>query len=123
MRVTVHLDTFKCAEPVAYVVAWLDCEARKWSCEGHESIDIPGWGVLRLSRAGVRLFDVSGTHLVFDLPGLDLTSSTSVSEGESGTAFWYPRGHHVSVVSHWHVQCVDKAEVEPENGLFADDEP
>ena len=48
MRLTVHLDTFNRAHPMAFAILWLDKEARQWSREGHFGLELPEWGVLHV---------------------------------------------------------------------------
>ena len=122
MRVTVHLDTFECADLAVYAILWLDREARKWSREGHAVIDVPEWGKLGYSNGGTRIYDAAGTHRFCELSGLDLTSPGGPFEGESGHVLWFRHAHRAPVVGQWHVQCVDEHDVEPENGVFADGE-
>jgi len=120
MRITIHLDTFDCADTAVYAILWLDREAGKWSREGHAVIDVPQWGIFGSSKAGTHILDAEGTHRFCDLCGLDLTAATGPFEGESGRALWYRHAHHAPVHGRWHVQCLDQTQAEPENGVFAD---
>jgi hypothetical protein len=119
MRITVHLDTFECAD-AAYAILWLDRETCKWSREGHAVIDLPEWGTLVYSKGSTRVHGVAVDRAICELSGLDLTSSIGPFEGESGRALWYRHAHHAPIVGAWHIQCIDNTESEPENGVFAD---
>ncbi|MFC0397310.1 DUF3564 domain-containing protein [Paraburkholderia rhizosphaerae] len=122
MRITVHLDTFNCADPSVYAILWLDVDARKWSREGHAVIDLPEWGTLECSGSDTRIAAQHGGHPVCVLEGLNLSGLCGPFEGESGRALWHRYAHHAPVVGHWHVQCIDATATAPERGVFADDE-
>ncbi|ALP67110.1 MULTISPECIES: DUF3564 domain-containing protein [Paraburkholderia] len=119
MRITVHLDTFQCAD-VAYAVLWLDRESRKWSREGHAVIDLPAWGALTYPQRNTRIHGAGHDRAICELTGLNLGSPASPCEGESGQALWYRHAHHAPIPGKWHIQCVDNAESDPENGVFAE---
>ena len=120
MRITVHLDTFECAEPSVYAILWLDRDARKWSREGHAVIDLPEWGPLVLSREGTRIADAD-SRVLCDLRGLDMVSVDGPFEGESGSALWHRGGASAPVAGQWHVQWIDETDTQPEYGVFADE--
>ncbi|MBN3752274.1 DUF3564 domain-containing protein [Paraburkholderia sp. Tr-20389] len=119
MRITVHLDTFQCAD-AAYAVLWLDRESRKWSREGHAVIDLPEWGSLASPKGNTRIHGADHDRAICELTGLDLGSVSVPSEGESGQALWYRHAHHAPIIGKWHIQCVDNTESDPENGVFAE---
>jgi len=125
MRITLHLDTFECADPAVYAILWLDRDARKWSREGHAVIDLPEWGTLALTKNGTRIVGAAGfdsEHVYCELAGLDLLSPQGPFEGESGAALWYRHADRAPVAGQWHVQWIDETDAEPEHGVFADDE-
>jgi hypothetical protein len=122
MRVTLHLDTFECAEPSVYAILWLDRDARKWSREGHAVIDLPEWGTLALSKDGTRIQDPLGRDVCCELKGLDLLAADGPFEGESGPVLWHRHGARAPIAGQWHVQWVDDTESAAEHSVFADDE-
>ena len=122
MRITIHLDTFECAEPSVYAILWLDRDARKWSREGHAVIALPEWGTLALSKGCTRIEDPVKHAICCELTGLDLLAVDGPFEGESGHALWHRHGDRAPVVGQWHVQWIDDTESEAEHSVFADDE-
>lgn len=122
MRITIHLDTFDCADPAVYAILWLDRDALKWSREGHAGIAIPPWGRLDHASTGTRIVASAENHALCVLDGLDLATASGPFEGESGRALWYRHAHHAPVAGKWHVQCVDDTNLPAENSVFADDE-
>ncbi|BCG04844.1 hypothetical protein PPGU19_094120 (plasmid) [Paraburkholderia sp. PGU19] len=119
MRITVHLDTFQCAE-VAHAVLWLDRESRKWSREGHAVIDLPEWGTLAYTKGNTRIHAADHDRATCELTGLDLGSTAGPCEGASGQALWYRHAHHTPIPGKLHIQCVDNTASDPENGVFAE---
>jgi hypothetical protein len=122
MRITLHLDSFECADSSAYAILWLDKQACKWSREGHASMNLPGWGTLEYTQGDTRIMSPEHEQVLCMLEGLDLGASTGPFEGEEGTVRWYRHAHHTPVTGHWHVQWIDPTEADPEQGVFADDE-
>jgi hypothetical protein len=122
MRITIHLDTFDCADPAVYAILWLDSDALKWSREGHAAIDIPVWGRLEQMNSGTRVVAPDNNRAACVLDGLDVVAANGPFEGESGRALWYRHAHHAPIAGKWHVQCVDDSNSSPENSVFADDE-
>ncbi|MDR8727952.1 DUF3564 family protein [Burkholderia pseudomultivorans] len=122
MRLTVHLDTFGHDTPSAYAIVWLDTGERKWSCEGHADMRLPGWGVLSTAGRDVRLAAPDAGHPLFVLAGFLEADGTPPATGAAGEARWCRHAHHAPTVGRWHLQCVDKTAVDAEHRLFADDE-
>ncbi|MBN3759739.1 DUF3564 family protein [Burkholderia sp. Ac-20365] len=121
MRITLHLDTFECAEPSVYAILWLDRDARKWSREGHAVIDLPEWGTLALSHECTRVLDATDGDARCELQGLDLLAVDGPFEGESGRVLWHCGADRAPVVGQWHVQWIDDTDCAPEHGVFADE--
>jgi hypothetical protein len=53
------------------------------------------------------------------LDGIDLNDSDGPFEGETGRAQWCAESGRDLMSGHWHVQCIDTDQIEPEHGLFA----
>jgi hypothetical protein len=122
MRITIHLDSFHCADASVYAILWLDVQARKWSREGHAGIDLTEWGEFESRGPDTWIGTQHGRHARCVLEGLDLRGRSDPFEGESGRALWYRAAHRAPVVGEWHVQCVDSTSRAPEHGVFADGE-
>jgi hypothetical protein len=119
MRLTVHLDTFDRAHPMAFAIMWLDKDTRQWSREGHHGIDLPESGVLHVDCGNTLVCAPDGSAPVCVLEGLDLNDSDGPFEGETGRAQWCAKCGRDLLSGHWHVQCIDTDQIEPEHGLFA----
>lgn len=120
MRITVHLSTFDRLNPCAYAILWLDRERRQWSRESHFGLNLPAWGVLETASGMTQICAQQGGAPLFLLEGLDLESDTGPFEGETGAAQCCGGRRHSA--GHWYVQCVDDDALQPENGVFADDD-
>ena len=56
--------------------------------------------------------------------GSILNATFGPFEGETGRAQWCSDAGKSLMTGHWHVQCVDNENTEPEDGIFAaDDNP
>ncbi|NPT36855.1 DUF3564 domain-containing protein [Paraburkholderia xenovorans] len=121
MRLTVHLDTFDRVHPMAFAILWLDKDARKWSREGHLGLELPEWGTLHVDCGNTLVCGPHDTTPVCVLEGLDLNDRDGPFEGETGRAQWCAERGRTLMTGHWHVQCIDNEQVQPEHGLFASD--
>lgn len=121
MRITLHLDTFD-NDPCAYAILWLDDKSLRWSREAHAGLTLPRWGLLRSEPDGTLISGPSGTRPLSMLEGLSIGRHGGPLEGETGRACLYAIGSIVQASGHWHVQCVDNENTEPEFSVFADDE-
>ena len=119
MRLTVHLDTFDRVHPMAFAILWLDNDTRQWSREGHHGLDLREWGVLHVDRGNTLVGGAGGSAPVCLLEGLDLNDPDGPFEGETGRAQWCAERGRDLTSGHWHVQCIDTDQIEPEDGLFA----
>ncbi|WP_244817174.1 DUF3564 family protein [Caballeronia sp. Lep1P3] len=121
MRITVKLDGFEGMQAAAYAILWLDKESRRWSREGHQSIDVPDWGGLRAASNGTMIYDPRAQQPVCMLEQLDVDAPGGPSEGLAGRVLWYADGAAQSV-GRWHVQCIDRAQIKAEHSVFAGEE-
>lgn len=119
MRLTVHLDTFDRVHPMAFVILWLDKDRRQWSREGHFGLDLPSCGALHVDCGNTLVCGPHDTAPVCVLEGLDLNDCSGPFEGETGRAQWCADRGRTLMTGHWHVQCIDNEQAEPEHGLFA----
>jgi hypothetical protein len=122
MRITVKLDTFERVDSAAFAILWLDKESRRWSREGHQSVDLPDWGGLQ-ARPGSTL--ICGQHAerpLCVLERLDFDSAAALVEGQAGRALWYSDASREPAAGRWHVQCIDREEINAEYSVFAGDE-
>jgi len=119
MRLTVHLDTFDRIHPMAFAILWLDKDTRQWSREGHHGLDLPEWGTLHVDCGNTLVCGPHDTTPVCVLEDLDLNDRNGPFEGETGRAQWCGERGRTLMSGHWHVQCVDNEQVQPEHGLFA----
>ncbi|ACD20646.1 DUF3564 domain-containing protein [Paraburkholderia phytofirmans] len=119
MRLTVHLDTFDRAHPMAFAILWLDKDTRQWSREGHQGLDLPEWGMLHVDCGNTLVCGPDGSAPVCVLEGLDLNDAEGPFEGETGRAQWCAERGRDLMSGHWHVQCIDTDQIAPEHGLFA----
>jgi hypothetical protein len=122
MRLTVHLDTFDRAHPMAFAILWLDKETRQWSREGHFGLELPEWGTLRVDCGHTLVCGPHDSVPVCVLEGLDLNELNGPFEGETGRAQWCADWGRTLMTGHWHVQCVDNERASPEHGLFTTDD-
>ncbi|MFM0551190.1 DUF3564 domain-containing protein [Paraburkholderia sediminicola] len=119
MRLTIHLDTFDRVNPMAFAILWLDNERRQWSREGHMGLDLPEWGALQVDCGNTLVCGPHDSTPCCVLEGLDLNTSSGPFEGETGRAQWCADSGRSLITGHWHVQCVDNENTEPEDGIFA----
>jgi hypothetical protein len=56
------------------------------------------------------------------LEGFDLNAASGPFEGETGRAQWCSDAGGSLITGHWHVQCVDNENTEPEDGIFGGDD-
>ncbi|AJZ59104.1 hypothetical protein OI25_3479 [Paraburkholderia fungorum] len=119
MRLTVHLDTFDRVHPMAFAILWLDKDTRQWSREGHQGLDLPEWGALHVDCGNTLVCGSHDATPVCVLEGLDLNDCNGPFEGETGRAQWCAERGRILMTGHWHVQCIDNEQAEPEHGLFA----
>ncbi|WP_350029440.1 DUF3564 family protein [Caballeronia sp. GAWG1-5s-s] len=122
MRITVKLDGFEGAPPAAYAILWLDKETRRWSREGHQSVDVPDWGGLGSAADGTLICHPHEQQPVCKLEELDVEAPGGPPEGVAGRVLWYAEGASNPRVGRWHVQCVDRAQIKAEHSVFAGDE-
>ncbi|WP_175941811.1 DUF3564 family protein [Caballeronia sp. BCC1704] len=122
MRITVKLDGFEGAPPAAYAILWLDKETRRWSREGHQSVDVPDWGGLGSAADGTLICHPHAQQPVCKLEELDVEAPGGPPEGVAGRVLWYAEGASNPRVGRWHVQCVDRAQIKAEHSVFAGDE-
>jgi hypothetical protein len=121
MRVTVKLDSFDHAGSSAYAVLWLDRETRRWSREGHDTIELPSWGMLRSAADGTGICGAERDWTILLLKGLTLESAGPL-EGAQGKAEYRAEEAAALEVGRWHVQCVDRDAIQAEHEVFADDQ-
>ncbi|SIT43519.1 conserved hypothetical protein [Paraburkholderia ribeironis] len=119
MRLTVQLDTFNRAHPMAFAILWLDKEKRQWSREGHFGLELPEWGSLHVDCGNTHVCEPNDRTPVYVLERLNLDCCYGLFEGVAGRAEWCAEGGHALMTGHWHVQCIDNERVQPEHGLFA----
>jgi len=119
MRLTVHLDAFDCTRPMAFAILWLDKDTRQWSREGHHGLDLPEWGTLRVDGGNTLMCGPRDATPLCVLEGLDLKDRSGPFEGETGRAQCCAERGRLLMTGHWHVQCVDNEQAQPEHGLFA----
>ncbi|KAE8759177.1 MULTISPECIES: DUF3564 domain-containing protein [Paraburkholderia] len=121
MRLTIHLDTFDRVNPMAFAILWLDNETRQWSREGHMGLELPEWGALHVDCGNTLICGPHDSTPCCVLEGLDLNATSGPFEGETGRAQWCWDAGRSLMTGHWHVQCVDNENTEPEDGIFAAD--
>jgi hypothetical protein len=119
MRITVKLDGFEGAESAAYAILWLDKESRRWSREGHQSVEVPDWGNLRGSADGTVICCQKGEATYCVLEQLDVEAPDGPCEGLQGRVIWYADGAAKTLAGRWHIQCVDRERIKAEHGVFA----
>ena len=119
MRLTIHLDTFDRAHPMAFAILWLDKETRQWSREGHMGLELPAWGTLHVDCGNTLVCGPRDSTPSCVLEGLDLNAACGPFEGETGRTQWCAEEGRSLMTGHWHVQCVDNESTEPEDGIFA----
>ncbi|MGN8137757.1 DUF3564 domain-containing protein [Paraburkholderia sp. 22099] len=119
MRLTVHLDAFDCTHPMAFAILWLDKDTRQWSREGHHGLDLPEWGTLQVDGGNTLMCGPRDATPLCVLEGLDLKDCSGPFEGETGRAQCCAERDRLLMTGHWHVQCVDNEQAQPEHGLFA----
>ena len=119
MRLTVHLDAFDCTHPMAFAILWLDKDTRQWSREGHHGLDLPEWGTLRVDGGNTLMCGPRDATPLCVLEGLDLKDRSGPFECETGRAQCCAERGRLLMTGHWHVQCVDNEQAQPEHGLFA----
>ncbi|RZF23368.1 DUF3564 family protein [Paraburkholderia sp. UYCP14C] len=119
MRLTVQLDTFNTARPMAFAILWLDTEKRQWSREAHSGLDLPEWGSLHVDCGNTLVCGPSENTLAYVLEGLNLDCRYRLFEGDAGCALRYTEGRWAPSNGHWHIQCVDNQRGRPEHELFA----
>jgi hypothetical protein len=119
MRVTVKLDTFDLAGPNAFAVLWLDRVTQRWSREGHESLDLPAWGVVRELPQGLAICDTTGSRIIMMLGalGFEVCAPADVSEVQ-GPAGYFSTGSDASDTGHWRVQCIEREAIQAERDSF-----
>ncbi|CAB3789814.1 hypothetical protein LMG28614_03011 [Paraburkholderia ultramafica] len=122
MRLTIHLDAFDRANPMAFAILWLDRETRQWSREGHMGLDLPEWGTLHVDCGNALVCGPNDPVPCRVLEGLDLNTADGPFEGETGRAQWCANEARTLMTGHWHIQCVDNDSVEPEHSIFAGEE-
>jgi hypothetical protein len=119
MRITVKLDGFEGARSAAYAILWLDKESRRWSREGHQSVEVPDWGGLRCASNGTTICCQKGQQTFCVLERLDVDAPGGPGEGAEGRVVWYADGAGVQAAGRWHVQFVDRDQIKAEHGVFA----
>ncbi|ANB72715.1 hypothetical protein AYM40_10305 [Paraburkholderia phytofirmans OLGA172] len=119
MRLTIHLDTFDRVNPMAFAILWLDNETRQWSREGHTGLELPEWGALHVDCGNTLVCGPHDSTPCCVLEGLDLNATSGPFEGETGRAQRCSDAGRSLMAGHWHVQCVDHENTEPEDGIFA----
>jgi hypothetical protein len=120
MRITVKLDGFEGARDAAYAILWLDKETRRWSREGHQSVDVPDWGGLRTNANGTTICCQKGQQTFCVLERLDVDAPGGPDEGLEGRVVWYTHdGVGAEAAGRWHVQCIDRDKIQAEHSVFA----
>ncbi|SAK93324.1 hypothetical protein AWB77_05290 [Caballeronia fortuita] len=122
MRITVKLDGFEGAQSAAYAILWLDKETRRWSREGHQSVEVPDWGGLRSGSSGTMICGQQVGEPICVLERLDVDAPDGPSEGLAGRVLWYADGAGITGTGRWHVQCIDREQIKAEHGVFAGEE-
>jgi hypothetical protein len=121
MRITVKLDGFEGAQAAAFAILWLDNESRRWSREGHQSVEMPDWGALRCGTDGTTICCQKNQHTYGVLERLDVDAPGGPGEGVEGRVVWYSDGAVVQNMGRWHVQFIDRDLIKAEHGVFADE--
>jgi phage baseplate assembly protein gpV len=119
MRITVKLDGFEGPQSAAYAILWLDKESRRWSREGHQSVEMPDWGALRCGANGTIICCQKDQHTYGVLESLDVDAPGGPCEGVEGRVVWYSDGAGPQAQGRWHVQCIDREQIKAEHSLFA----
>ncbi|SAL22922.1 hypothetical protein AWB67_00844 [Caballeronia terrestris] len=122
MRITVKLDAFERVDSAAFAILWLDKETRRWSREGHQSVDLPDWGGLQARPDGTLICDPHAESPLCVLEHLDFDAVGGCVEGQAGRALWYIDASRAPAAGRWHVQCIDRERITAEHGVFAGEE-
>ncbi|WP_250526650.1 DUF3564 family protein [Caballeronia sp. GAWG2-1] len=122
MRITVKLDGFEGAQSAAYAILWLDRESSRWSREGHQSMDVPDWGDLTKGAGDTVICGQDAPQPICVLEQLDFDVPGGPPEGLAGRALWYTDQSGAQSEGRWHVQCIDRAQIKAEHGVFAGEE-
>ncbi|MDR5762328.1 DUF3564 family protein [Caballeronia sp. LZ035] len=122
MRITVKLDGFEGAQSAAYAILWLDKETRRWSREGHQAVEVPDWGGLRAGTNGTMICGQHVEEPICVLERLDFDAPGGPCEGLAGRVLWYADGAdgaNPHSTGRWHVQCIDREQIQAEHSVFA----
>jgi hypothetical protein len=122
MRITVKLDGFEGADSAAWAILWLDKETRRWSREGHQSVEVPDWGGLRASSDGTIICCQKNQETFCLLEQFDVDAPNGPCEGLEGRVVWYvvSGGNATQTLAgRWHVQCIDREQIKAEHSVFA----
>ncbi|SAL59926.1 DUF3564 domain-containing protein [Caballeronia telluris] len=122
MRITVKLDAFERVDSGAFAILWLDKDTRRWSREGHQSVDLPDWGDLQARPDGTLICGQHADSPLCVLERLDFDVAGGPSEGQAGRALWYVHGSPEPAAGRWHVQCIDRERIKAEHSVFAGEE-
>jgi hypothetical protein len=122
MRITVKLDTFERVDSAAFAILWLDKETRRWSREGHQSVDLPDWGGLQAAPDGTLICGQHAERPLCVLERLDFDTAGGPRQGQAGRVLWYTGAAREPATGRWHVQCIDREQIKAEHGVFCGDE-
>jgi hypothetical protein len=135
MRITLDIHSFDDFDKAAFASLWLDTPMRRWSREGHESLELPRWGILEWTPTETQLYGPSENEpeLIVCLEKLDIYRIVAARQmdhcnlppglhgGASGRALLYDvKATNKPAVGRWRILYIDHETTQAEHSNFTD---